>query len=245
MQGKDSVSQVLPLAVYTFSRVSDPLRLYTVQYNRHVPVRSIAPFQTLLIAWPLELLLACLQLSGEPLTQTTSHSTTQHFFGSSAIHPPVQCSAVPWRLCGAGPLLAAFSWIAHPNNFTFDSATLPWVLGIPPAKCDVNRINGCRENWRTARHTYIDTYKIEDSSQSVLLSHVLHNTGPFRTATFLWHGRRSRFKMFISHIHVQDTQRNEKWWCSVEGSEYLQYLQNLQWRKEQQAWEIYKNIKGN
>ncbi len=49
-------------------------------------------------------------------------------------------------------LLAAFSRTAQPNNFTLDSG-LVWVLSNTPAKCEANWMNGCRDNWRTDRHT--------------------------------------------------------------------------------------------
>ncbi len=42
-------------------------------------------------------------------------------------------------------LLAAFSRTAHPNNVTLDTALL-WVLSNTPAKCEVNRMNGCQDN---------------------------------------------------------------------------------------------------
>ena len=50
-------------------------------------------------------------------------------------------------------LRAAFWRTAHPNNFILDTA-LPWVLSDTPAKCEVDRMNSCRENRRTDRHTY-------------------------------------------------------------------------------------------
>ncbi len=47
-------------------------------------------------------------------------------------------------------LTAAFLRIAHPNNFTLNTAH-PWVLSKTPAKCEVNQRNGCRDNRRADR----------------------------------------------------------------------------------------------
>ena len=49
-------------------------------------------------------------------------------------------------------LLADFSRTAHPNNFTLDAA-LHCVLSKTPDKCEVDRMNCCRENRRTHIHT--------------------------------------------------------------------------------------------
>ncbi len=45
-------------------------------------------------------------------------------------------------------LLAALLRTAHSNNFTLDNV-LPWVLSNTAAKCEVNGMNGCRDNRRT------------------------------------------------------------------------------------------------
>ncbi len=60
---------------------------------------------------------------------------------------PVRIGQIAWPPV---LMLAAFSRTAHPNNFTLDTA-LPWVLRNTPAKCEVDRMNGCRDNRRTDR----------------------------------------------------------------------------------------------
>jgi len=55
----------------------------------------------------------------------------------------------PSCLFRMGQLLATFLRTAHPNNFT-----LPWFLSNKSAKCEVDRMNGCRENRITDIHTY-------------------------------------------------------------------------------------------
>jgi len=52
-------------------------------------------------------------------------------------------------------LLAVCLSTAHPNIFTLHTA-LPWVVSNKPAKCEVNWINGCREN--RIRHTHALTH---------------------------------------------------------------------------------------
>ncbi len=47
--------------------------------------------------------------------------------------------------CPPALLLAVF-FSAHPNNFTLDTA-LPWILSNTPTKCEVDRMNGCRDKY--------------------------------------------------------------------------------------------------
>ena len=41
---------------------------------------------------------------------------------------------------------------------------LPWVLSNTPAKCEVDRMNGCRDNRRTDIHTYRDVCFLTNAS---------------------------------------------------------------------------------
>ncbi len=52
-------------------------------------------------------------------------------------------------------LLADFWRAARPNNFTLDTAL--WVLSNTPDKCEVDRMNGCRDNRRTDGQTDRDS----------------------------------------------------------------------------------------
>ncbi len=73
-------------------------------------------------------------------------------FATSAVpiqNMPVQNRSIAWPPV---LLLPAFSKTAHPNNFRLDTA-LPWVLSNTPAKCEVDRMNGCPDNQRTDRQT--------------------------------------------------------------------------------------------
>ncbi len=73
---------------------------------------------------------------------------------------PVRKGLIAWP-----PVLlrAAFLRTAHLKNFTLDTA-LPWVLSNTPAKCEVDWMNGCRDNRRTDRQAESPcTYNIINS----------------------------------------------------------------------------------
>ena len=59
-----------------------------------------------------------------------------HYLSSS-----VQNRSIAWRLILH---LAAFLFAAHPNIFTL-TPSVHWGLSKTPVKCEIDRVNGCRE----------------------------------------------------------------------------------------------------
>ncbi len=73
-------------------------------------------------------------------------------------------------------LLAAFSRTTHPNNFTLNTS-VPRVLSNTPAKCKVDRMNGCRDNRRADRdsfHLQLDVLESISAQSNVACSSQQH-----------------------------------------------------------------------
>ncbi len=82
---------------------------------------------------------------------------------------PVQNGPIAWPQV---LLLAAFSRTAHPSNFIVNTA-LPLVLSNTPAKCEVHRMNDCRDNRRTDRQTDRDSFHLWLDTKIIQISEVL------------------------------------------------------------------------